>query len=379
MNGKKYKKIYENEKVNRWYLNCRAGAVTTADMTRRNFALYCDTLKIEPDDIINQAIDGTLKNNFQDFSNRMTMKGRRGAYIGKLKHSINSFLKFNDINYRINIKIKNENKNETTEDEQVPTPEDVRNLVFKAFSRGKVSICLMAYSGLRPEVLGSYEGDDGLILSDLEDLDIDEMEFRNIPAKINVRSSLSKTDNRYFTFLNDYGCKNIIEYLQERRKGGEKLSPDSPLLKIDTRGGFTYTDDKKEIKERKSKYKFLRTLLVSREIRDVIIEAGFYKTQVDAKGDETKSPAMRPYVLRSFFATGMDRAEYNGLISHSWRQFFMGHRGNIEAVYSTNKRLVPEQIEEMRTAYLKASKFLEPATTKLGHNQGNAPCQETGQ
>ena len=39
----------------------------------------------------------------------------------------------------------------------------------------------------------------------------------------------------------------------------------------------------------------------------------------------------------------------------------MGHKGDIEAVYSTNKRLLPEQIEEMRSAYQRASKFLEPA------------------
>ena len=41
----------------------------------------------------------------------------------------------------------------------------------------------------------------------------------------------------------------------------------------------------------------------------------------------------------------------------------MGHKGDIEAVYSTNKRLLPEQIEEMRSAYQRASKFLEPPET----------------
>ena len=41
----------------------------------------------------------------------------------------------------------------------------------------------------------------------------------------------------------------------------------------------------------------------------------------------------------------------------------MGHKGDIEAVYSTNKRLLPEQIEEMRSAYQRSSKYLEPAET----------------
>ena len=35
----------------------------------------------------------------------------------------------------------------------------------------------------------------------------------------------------------------------------------------------------------------------------------------------------------------------------------MGHKGDIEATYSTNKRLLPERIEEMREAYKRASKF----------------------
>ena len=37
----------------------------------------------------------------------------------------------------------------------------------------------------------------------------------------------------------------------------------------------------------------------------------------------------------------------------------MGHKGDIEARYSTNKRLPPDMIEEMRDAYVKASKYFE--------------------
>ena len=59
-----HKRIYENENVHRWYLNSLAGAATTADMMRRNFALYCESTKTDPDLILNQARDGTLKNIF---------------------------------------------------------------------------------------------------------------------------------------------------------------------------------------------------------------------------------------------------------------------------------------------------------------------------
>ena len=53
------------------------------------------------------------------------------------------------------------------------------------------------------------------------------------------------------------------------------------------------------------------------------------------------------YVLRSYTDTVFDIAESKGLISHPRRQFFMGHKGDIEARYSTKKgRLPPDMIEE---------------------------------
>ena len=85
-------------------------------------------------------------------------------------------------------------------------------------------------------------------------------------------------------------------------------------------------------------------MLVTREIREAIRSAGLL---------------MRPYVLRAYFATALDISESKGLISHPWRQFIMGHKGDIEATYSTNKRLLPGTIEDMRTAYGKCLKFLE--------------------
>lgn len=341
----KHNEIYDNEKVKRWYANVGQGSEITADIWRRNLARFCDILNISPDDILEQARDGSLKESFERFRDIMFEKGNKGAYIEKFKQAIRSFTQFNDINYVIKLKIKNSNKNETTEDERVPTREELSKFLLLASPRGKVSISLMAFSGLRPESLGYFRGEDGLILNDIEDLDLKKLAFKNIPAKINIRSSISKTDNRYFTFLNEEGCKYIIDYLKMRIQDGEILTAESPLLGIDTRGAYQING---QVKERKSGHRFLRTSLITREIRQAIRDA---------------ECNFRPYVLRAFFATAMDRAEYNGLISHAWRQFFMGHKGDIEFVYSTNKRLLPEQIEEMRKAYLKSSKFLEPAET----------------
>jgi len=50
-------------------------------------------------------------------------------------------------------------------------------------------------------------------------------------------------------------------------------------------------------------------------------------------------------------------------MTHSYRAFHMGHVGDIEARYTTNKsRLPPDLIEDMRDAYRRSLSFLE--TTK---------------
>ena len=328
---RKYRNLERNQQVKRWYLNIRMRSPISADIWRRNLGLYCNLNGITPNDILKQAKDGTLKNNFQDFVIKMISDGKKGAYVGKFKQVIRSWLVFNDIDYRININIRNENVNENTLNERVPTKEELSKILRMATPRGRVSIALLAFSGLRPESLGNYEGDDGLLLGDLEDLDIENISFTHIPAKVNVRNGLSKARFRYFTFLGQEGCKYVVDYLEERRNSREVLKPQSPLLIPDASNAST-------------KRNFLRTLLISREVRIAIRSADLI---------------MRPYVLRAYFATALDIAESKGMISHPWRQFMMGHKGDIESTYSTNKRLLPEIVEGMRAAYLKSAVFFE--------------------
>ena len=68
----------------------------------------------------------------------------------------------------------------------------------------------------------------------------------------------------------------------------------------------------------------------------------------------------RPYVLRAYFDAQMLLAESHGKIAHPYRVFFMGHKGDIEARYTTNKGILPKNlVEDMRRAFKESSEYLE--------------------
>ena len=54
----------------------------------------------------------------------------------------------------------------------------------------------------------------------------------------------------------------------------------------------------------------------------------------------------------------------------------MGHKGDIEARYSTNKRLPPDMIEEMRESYKKCTKFFETRISEISENDAKLYLQQ---
>jgi integrase len=346
----KYQELLLDDDVRRWFENLRAKSVLTATVALRNLGHYCELTRTTPKDILSKARSNEkdFRYEFTDFVRKLEKEGKAGSYIARFKKVILSWLKFNDIRLQLTVNISGENETPTIANERVPSKEELARILRKATSRGRVTIALIAFSGLRPESLGNYEGTDGLRLGDLKELKLsDEIQFDKIPVTVMVRSRLNKARHQYFSFIGEEGATYIKEYLEERRKQGEELSYDSPLLQFDVRG----------IK----KNAFLRTTLVTREVRDAIYGAGL---------------KMRPYVLRAYFSTALDIAESKGLISHPWRQFIMGHKGDIEARYSTNKRLPPDMIEEMRESYTKSLKYLETRITEPSESDAKIYLQQ---
>ncbi len=84
-------------------------------------------------------------------------------------------------------------------------------------------ISLLAYSGIRPNVIGNKSGNDGLRIGDLPELKVNgnKVTFEEIPTIIKVRKNLSKAGHPYLTFLTREGCYFLEIYLNSRLVKGE--------------------------------------------------------------------------------------------------------------------------------------------------------------
>ena len=127
-------------------------------------------------------------------------------------------------------------------------------------------------------------------------------------------------------------------YLGERLGAGERLAADSDLISPSWR-----------------RKKFLTSTKVSLAVRKALEGGGF---------------PSRPYVLRGYCDTQLMMAESRGKMIPAYRQFFMGHVGDIEARYTTNKGKLPSDlIDDMRDAYRRSLPFLETGPKKGGDEE----------
>lgn len=108
-----------------------------------------------------------------DYVNYQHSLDRSPGYIANYVKAVKNWLQFNDINLVRRINVGNTGRTPSIEDERVPVKDELKQIIGYAKPRGKASICFMAFSGLRPQVLGDYTGVDGRRISDLPELTIE--------------------------------------------------------------------------------------------------------------------------------------------------------------------------------------------------------------
>ena len=331
--GTGYAELLQDRDLRRWYDNVARGSKVTADVYMRRLGSFCKSRGLNPKKLARTS-DRQLRNAMMDFVSDSEAKGHSGSYINSTIKAVRSWLSHNGRELRARIKVKGAQDVPTLREERVPTNEELRRIFLSGDRKARVACALVAHSGLRIEVLGNYGGEDGLRVGDLPDLALKKgsLEFSEVPATVVVRRELSKARHQYFSFLSEEGCGYLKDYLEERMREGERLTRDSPII--------TPKKDKRK--------PFITSVNIGDTIRSAMRRAGF---------------RWRPYVLRSYFDTQLMLAESKGLVLRDYRTFWMGHKGDIENRYTTNKQKLPERvIEDMRDAYRRSQDFLQ--TTK---------------
>jgi len=330
---RRYARLFEDADVKRWYDNTARGSRVTADVYFRRLGSFCERHKITPKDLVRMG----QKERFDillDFVSTMERKGHAGSYIESTLKALKAWLAHNRIELKGKIRVRGAQDTPSLRDERVPTRDELRKIFLSGDKKARISSVLVAHSGLRIKSLGNYQGDDGLRIKDLPEVNVKghSVDFEQIPTMVIVRKELSKAKHQYFTFLSEEGCEYLGDYLEERIREGEEVTHESAIV-----------TPKLRMKP------FIRAANVGDAIRGAIRRAGF---------------RWRPYVLRSYFDTQLMLAESKGLVLRDYRQFWMGHKGDIENRYTTNKAKLPETvIEDMREAYKRSQAYLQ--TSKL--------------
>ena len=80
----------------------------TADVYLRTLGLFCELNNTDSEKIVKHAKDDTreFKNKFLDFVRSLKKQGKAGSYIVRFKKTLKSWLKFNDIDLKLDVKIK---------------------------------------------------------------------------------------------------------------------------------------------------------------------------------------------------------------------------------------------------------------------------------
>jgi len=326
-----YRYLLDDADFRRWFNNVKRGSVVTAHEWLRRMGLIHKRFGRSPKEIASLSTKNAT-NFILDMVSALEDQNRSGNYIANCVKPLKSWLEFNGTPIQQRIKISRREELVRFADERPPTPEELKKVFSIADFRTKVASAIVAFSGVRLEVLGDYLGDDGLEIRDFPEMQVNDgaVEFEQIPTMIVVRRSISKTGNQFFTFLCEEGCEYLKDYFDWRTRKGEKLHTRSPIITPNLTNLMG---------------QHIRTINIGDLIRKPFRAAGF---------------DWRPYVLRRYFDTRMMIAESDGLIIRDYRTFWMGHKGDIEHTYTVNKALSKDVIEKMRDSYARASeKYLQ--------------------
>ena len=314
--------------VKRWVTRLAKGSDKTATMWSSGLTIFFHLTETTP-----KRLASMKKQELMDLADRYEAieraRGTRSTTIASRLGFVRNFVQFSsDIMLPTGtFKVKGGND---SKEEAALSREQLHAVLASANLREKVCVALMSQSGLRPGVMGNFDGTDGLRVDDVIDMHVDrKVEFVASPAILRVRKELSKAGHSYLTMVGEQAQDVVRLYVESRLRNGETITADSPLVRTD--GG-----------------RFAR----SSEVGDYVRNA-FKRAKVTA----------RPYSCRTTFISRLSACEADGLVTHEYRLFWSGHRGDVSATYSVNRGHLDERtLSRMRDSFRKCEALLATVT-----------------
>lgn len=213
------------------------------------------------------------------------------------------------------------------------TTEDTKKLLEKADERKKAIILILASSGMR---IGA--------LSPLKFRHLHPIELPDSNQKIYRITCYEKTNDEYFTYCTPEAATVIDSYLSYRKRYGEKIMPDSPVI----RDQFDKKDPFDAMKGIHVTDRHLAQMLSFLAADAGLIELKRLTTDDKSRGGRERKEIMRAHGFRKFFNTACIRA---GLKSVH-KEMLLGHRTGLDENYYR-----PEE-QELLQDYMKAIPLL---------------------
>ena len=199
--------LNSDENVQRWHANLARSSRITADCRVRRLNMFYKNTGITLARMMEIGREDNMRaeDMILDYVTWMEAQNYAPSYVEDVVKALKSWLSYNYIDMRRKIKIANARIPVTLQDEQVPTTAQLESIMNAADTRTRASMSLMAFAGVRPQVIGNHDGTDGLRIADIEGLTIGDsgtaVPLERTPAMVTIRPQVSKAGHKYFTFL----------------------------------------------------------------------------------------------------------------------------------------------------------------------------------
>src|SRR5437867_843390 len=169
----------------RWYNNVRRSSPASADANFRRIGYVCRVFHVTTSQLAKMNPRQAFEL-IDDVVTKLDHEGKQGEYMRTVSKALKSWFSHNDIQITQKMRVPKSDGSSKVSQEQSPTPDQVRRVLYAADLKQKVESTLVGLSGTRIETIGDYESNDGLKVKDMPEMKVNNksrtVEFVKIPS-----------------------------------------------------------------------------------------------------------------------------------------------------------------------------------------------------